>query len=77
MRLEVLQVGLEPKYGAGDGAGDGIGLADGFLTRVSQHLAALSPRLKPELVAARCGAEAGLIGVADLARGTNQGKCII
>lgn len=57
--------------------GGGIGLADGFLTRVSQHLAALPSRLKPELVAARCGAEAGLIGVADLARGTNQGKCII
>ena len=57
--------------------GGGIGLADGFLTRISQHLVALPPRLRPELVSARCGAEAGLIGVADLARGNNQGKCII
>ncbi|WP_210275295.1 putative N-acetylmannosamine-6-phosphate 2-epimerase [Martelella soudanensis] len=56
--------------------GGGIGLADGFLGRVTKHFAALPPRLRPELKAARCGAEAGLIGVADLARAAAaKGKC--
>lgn len=47
--------------------GGGIGLAPGFLDRVRSHLAGLNPRLKPDLVAARLGPNAGLIGVADLA----------
>lgn len=47
--------------------GGGIGLADGFLSRVSANLAALPARLKPDVTAAACGADAGLVGVADLA----------
>jgi N-acetylmannosamine-6-phosphate 2-epimerase / N-acetylmannosamine kinase len=48
--------------------GGGIGLAAGFLNRVRANLKALGPRLRPMVVAARLGANAGLVGVADLAR---------
>jgi predicted NBD/HSP70 family sugar kinase len=48
--------------------GGGIGLAAGFLDRVRANLKGLSPRLRPALVAAKLGANAGLVGVADLAR---------
>ena len=48
--------------------GGGIGLAPGFLDRVRGHLPGRPPRLTPELAAARLGTNAGLIGVADLAR---------
>jgi N-acetylmannosamine-6-phosphate 2-epimerase/N-acetylmannosamine kinase len=48
--------------------GGGIGLAAGFLDRVRANLKGLSPRLRPVLVAAKLGANAGLVGVADLAR---------
>ncbi|MAM11324.1 MAG: N-acetylmannosamine kinase [Rhizobiaceae bacterium] len=55
--------------------GGGIGLADGFLPRVSKNLAALPARLRPDIRAARCGAQAGLIGIADLARSAaREGK---
>jgi len=46
--------------------GGGIGLAPGFLERVRSRVAGLNSRLRPELVAARLGPHAGLIGVADL-----------
>lgn len=48
--------------------GGGIGLAPGFLDRVRKHLAGLDPRLRPDIAAAQLGANAGLIGVADLSR---------
>lgn len=48
--------------------GGGIGLADGFLDRVRAAIPAESARLKPDIVAARLGRHAGVIGIADLAR---------
>lgn len=47
--------------------GGGIGLAEGYLDQVRQHLAGISPRLTPHLVAAKLGSRAGIIGAADLA----------
>ncbi|MCO6051541.1 putative N-acetylmannosamine-6-phosphate 2-epimerase [Mesorhizobium sp. RP14(2022)] len=47
--------------------GGGIGLASGFLDRVRENLAALDPRLMPNIVPAKLGAKAGLVGVADVA----------
>lgn len=53
--------------------GGGIGLAPGFLDRVKSALPDLGARLRPEIVPARLGVRAGLIGVADLAnRGFNR-----
>lgn len=49
--------------------GGGIGLADGFLDLVRSKIPAEPARLRPELVAAMLGRHAGVIGVADLARG--------
>ncbi len=46
--------------------GGGIGLAPGFLQRLDAHLAGLAPRLRPTLAAARLGANAGMVGIADL-----------
>lgn len=48
--------------------GGGIGLAAGFLERVRGHLTAVNPRLRPVLMAARLGANAGMVGAADLAQ---------
>lgn len=47
--------------------GGGIGLSPGFLDCVRGNLAALDPRLMPRIRPAALGAQAGLIGVADLA----------
>lgn len=47
--------------------GGGIGLAAGFLDRVRENLASLDSRLMPNIVPAKLAAEAGLVGVADLA----------
>lgn len=46
--------------------GGGIGLAPGFLERVRNQVAYIDSRLRPNLVSARLGAHAGLIGVSDL-----------
>lgn len=46
--------------------GGGIGLAPGFLERVRNQVVGMSSRLRPNLVSARLGTHAGLIGVADL-----------
>lgn len=46
--------------------GGGLGLADGFLERLRRHAATLPSPYRPEFRAAALGAEAGLIGVADL-----------
>ena len=48
--------------------GGGIGLAPGFLARIETHLAGIATRLRPRLAAAKLGANAGMIGVADLSR---------
>lgn len=49
--------------------GGGVGLAPGYLDRVTRALAHLDPLVRPELVAARLGRDAGIIGMADLALG--------
>ncbi len=47
--------------------GGGVGLAEGYLDRVRTALSRHPERLRPALVAARLGADAGVVGVADLA----------
>lgn len=47
--------------------GGGIGLAEGYLDQVRAHLSGVPPRLSPDLVAAKLGGYAGVIGVANLA----------
>ncbi|MGH7212975.1 MAG: ROK family protein, partial [Acetobacteraceae bacterium] len=47
--------------------GGGVGLADGFLTRVQAALAGFPSALVPDLVTAELGVDAGAIGAADLA----------
>lgn len=47
--------------------GGGIGLAPGYLAQVAQSVAELSPLLRPTLVHAALGKDAGVIGVAALA----------
>jgi N-acetylmannosamine-6-phosphate 2-epimerase / N-acetylmannosamine kinase len=49
--------------------GGGVGLAPGYLDRVTRALAHLDPLVRPDLVAARLGRDAGIIGMADLALG--------
>ncbi|MBL9050946.1 MAG: putative N-acetylmannosamine-6-phosphate 2-epimerase [Tabrizicola sp.] len=48
--------------------GGGVGLAPGYLDRIRQALAPLDPIRRPDLVAARLGRDAGIVGMADLAR---------
>jgi N-acetylmannosamine-6-phosphate 2-epimerase/N-acetylmannosamine kinase len=59
-----IQLTLDPKRIV---IGGGIGLAEGYLDRVRASLPDLGPRLRPQIIAARCGPQAGAIGVADLA----------
>ncbi|WP_421724686.1 ROK family protein [Bauldia sp.] len=47
--------------------GGGIGLAPGYLDRVTKQLEAIPPDLRPELRPAQLGAHAGVVGAADLA----------
>lgn len=47
--------------------GGGIGLADGYLQRVTTHLATLPLHIRPTLARAALGADAGAIGIAALA----------
>ena len=47
--------------------GGGLGLAPGYLDRLKGHLAPLSALMRPRVRAAALGADAGLIGIADLA----------
>lgn len=48
--------------------GGGVGLADGFLDRLREALANHPAVMIPDLVAAELGTDAGIIGVADLAK---------
>lgn len=59
-----IQLALDPAVVV---VGGGIGLAPGYLDRLARELAALTPRLRPRLVPAALGADAGLVGAADLA----------
>ena len=52
--------------------GGGVGLSPGYLDRVTRALAHLDPLVRPELVAARLGRDAGVIGMADLALGKSN-----
>lgn len=54
--------------------GGGLGLAPGYLDRLEGHLAPLSALMRPQLRAAALGADAGLIGIADLAISALEGK---
>lgn len=47
--------------------GGGIGLADGYLQRVTTHLATLPLHIRPTLARAALGTDAGAIGIAALA----------
>lgn len=47
--------------------GGSIGLATGFLAGVESRLEGVHPRMRPTLVAAALGGDAGLIGASDLA----------
>lgn len=49
--------------------GGGIGMADGFLDLVRSKIPAEPARLRPRVVPTQLGRHAGVIGVADLARG--------
>ena len=63
--LASLQVAIDPEC---VGVGGGVGLAPGFLERVRSALDARPPLLRPDLRPARLGADAGVVGAADLAR---------
>ena len=60
--FEVIRLALDPGVLA---MGGGVGLAPGFLERVR---AGLAPGLAKRLVPAKLGADAGVVGAADLAR---------
>lgn len=47
--------------------GGGLGLAPGYLDRLNRHLAPVPVLKRPAICAAALGADAGLIGIADLA----------
>lgn len=52
--------------------GGGIGLADGYLQRVTTHLQTLPHPIRPTLARAALGADAGAIGIAALASETRE-----
>ena len=54
--------------------GGGLGLAPGYLDRLESQLAPLSALMRPRISAAALGADAGLIGIADLAISALEGK---
>lgn len=66
-RLRALQLELDPEFVV---IGGGLGLAPGYLDRLRLALAGLPQEFRPDLRAAALGANAGLIGIADLATTT-------
>ena len=64
LALRRLQLVLDPDAVV---VGGGLGLAPGYLARLQQHLVPIPASLRPDLRAAALGADAGLIGIADLA----------
>ena len=59
-----IQVTLDPEIIV---IGGGVGLAPGYLARVTQHLADVPDRFRPHLVRAALEGEAGVLGIAELA----------
>lgn len=60
-----LQLMFDPRYTV---IGGGVGLAPGYLDRVAGALAHLQPLVRPTLRPAALGRDAGVVGIADLAR---------
>lgn len=54
--------------------GGGLGLAPGYLDRLEGVLAPLPALMRPRICAAALGADAGLIGIADLAMTAREGE---
>lgn len=64
LALRRLQLEFDPDWFV---IGGGLGLAPGYLDRLTYHLASVPALMRPRLRAAALGADAGLIGIADLA----------
>jgi N-acetylmannosamine-6-phosphate 2-epimerase/N-acetylmannosamine kinase len=60
-----LQLMFDPRYTV---IGGGVGLAPGYIDRVARAVAHLQPLVRPTLRPAALGKDAGVIGIADLAR---------
>jgi N-acetylmannosamine-6-phosphate 2-epimerase / N-acetylmannosamine kinase len=60
-----LQLMLDPHVTV---IGGGVGLAPGYMDRMAASIAHLQPLVRPTLVQAALGKDAGVIGVADLSR---------
>lgn len=60
-----LQLMFDPRYTV---IGGGVGLAPGYLDRVVRAVAHFQPLVRPTLLPAALGRDAGVIGMADLAR---------
>lgn len=60
-----LQLMFDPRYTV---IGGGVGLAAGYIDRVARAVAHLEPLVRPTLRSAALGRDAGVIGIADLAR---------
>lgn len=54
--------------------GGGVGLAPGYLGRVTRSLTHLDDMRRPTLVAARLGRDAGIVGIAELALGNHKNR---
>jgi N-acetylmannosamine-6-phosphate 2-epimerase / N-acetylmannosamine kinase len=63
--LSSIQLAIDPDCFV---IGGGLGLAAGYLDRVRRRLASVDEQMRPELRPAALGANAGLLGVADLAQ---------
>ncbi len=64
LALRRLQLELDPERIV---IGGGLGLAPGYIDRLRRHLEPVPALLRPRVCAAALGADAGLIGIADLA----------
>ena len=62
--LADLQLILDPERCA---VGGGVGLSPGYLQRIERRLGGLDAKRRPHVVAASLGAQAGVLGAADLA----------
>lgn len=60
-----LQLMFDPRYTV---IGGGVGLASGYIDRVARAVAHFQPLVRPTLRSAALGRDAGVIGIADLAR---------
>ena len=60
-----LQLMFDPRYTV---IGGGVGLASGYLDRIARAVAHVQPLVRPTILPAALGQDAGVIGIADLAR---------